>query len=114
MALVRFVAVFHEAGAVTALVLGHGYKDQGGAPHSSLADRYLKESELGKENYIYAGYVSVTEKDEVALSEGGSESMRISNDPKRNEFIRAYLESNKESIKAFALLVHERKTKIRM
>lgn len=87
MITVRFVVALEDE-RVKYLVLGHGYKDQGGEPHSWLAETY-KVSTFGSK--IYAGYISLHGSD-VELSEGGSMSLNIRNNGELNKTLSVFFE----------------------
>ena len=95
MARVRFVVVISGVDFLELTVVGWGYKDQGGASHRVIAEKYgIADGEKIVSKYrgrVYAGYLETTLDDKVRVTEGASESMWIKRSHEMDVFIASLL-----------------------
>jgi hypothetical protein len=72
---VRFITLYKRGFTLpfSQIILGHGYRGNGGRNHETLVERY---NIITKDQHIYAGYLCV-DGEKVKVFSGGSETLRI-------------------------------------
>ncbi len=90
---VRFLALYRRGKNehLTHLILGHGYMEHGGLSHSDLVSEYGVTNDRAD---MYAGYLTM-KNDCIKVLKGGSQTLFIDEDGRRNADVEKVIESTK-------------------